>query len=280
MQNPATGAVIYYHIQNKDSVKKLTIEIVDANNKVIRTYYNEKPSMATSNNSSDADPLVQVRTGLNRFVWDLHHANLPTIQNVYIEGSNAGRKVIPGTYTVRVTMNETVATTPVKVNADPRINATSADYEAQDKLSKLTSDDVEAIHVSVVQMRKVQSQLNDFAKRAAGNSALDSLAATAKAISKKIKTWEEALIQPKSQSNDDVINFVNKLSANVIFLKGEVDGGGSVPYVTEGQLKRYDELHTEWLGYEKQKNDLLNNDIKNFNEACKKANWNFVGFEN
>jgi hypothetical protein len=177
-------------------------------------------------------------------------------------------------------MNETAATTPVKVNADPRINATSADYEAQDKLSKLTSDDVEAIHVSVVQMRKVQSQLNDFAKRAAGNSALDSLAATAKAISKKIKTWEEALIQPKSQSNDDVINFVNKLSANVIFLKGEVDGGGSVPYVTEGQLKRYDELHAEWLGYEKQKNDLLNNDIKNFNEACKKANWNFVGFEN
>ena len=280
MQNPATGAVIYYHIQNKDSVKKLTIEIVDANNKVIRTYYNEKPAVATSNNSNEADPLIQVRTGLNRFVWDLHHANLPTIQNVYIEGSNSGRKVIPGTYTVRVTMNETVATTPVKVIADPRINATSADYEAQDKLSKLTSDDVEAIHVSVVQMRKVQSQLNDFAKRAAGNSALDSLAATAKAISKKIKTWEEALIQPKSQSNDDVINFVNKLSANVIFLKGEVDGGGSVPYVTEGQLKRYDELHAEWLGYEKQKNDLLNNDIKNFNEACKKANWNFVGFEN
>jgi hypothetical protein len=30
----------------------------------------------------------------------------------------------------------------------------------------------------------------------------------------------------------------------------------------------------------KQKEDLLANEIKNFNEACRKANWNFVGVEN
>ncbi len=280
MVNPASGAVIYYHIQNKDSVKKLTIEIVDAANNVIRSFYNEKPTLVTSNNSKDGDPKVELRNGLNRFVWDLRHSNLPSIENVYIEGSNAGRKVVPGEYTIRLKINEEEQTTKFKVLADPRFNATAAEFEAQDHLSKLASDDVSAIHVSVVQMRKVQDQLNQFTKRAEGNKALDSLSAKAKEINKVIKAWEDNLIQPKSQSNDDVINFINKLSANFIFLKGEIEGSASIPYVTEGQLKRYDELHAEWILLEKQKQDLLANEIKNFNEACRKANWNFVGVEN
>ena len=129
-------------------------------------------------------------------------------------------------------------------------------------------------------MRKVQDQLNQFTKRAEGNKALDSLTAKANEINKVIKAWENDLIQSKSQTNDDVINFINKLSANFIFLKGEIEGSASIPYVTEGQLKRYDELHAEWVKLKKQKEDLLANEIKNFNEACRKANWNFVGVEN
>ena len=280
MVNPASGAVIYYHIQNKDSVKKLSIEVLDAANNIIRTYYSEKSKITTSNNSSESDPKVELRTGLNRFVWDLRYANLPSIDNVYIEGSSAGRKVIPGEYTIRLKINETTQTTKVKILADPRYNAPAADFEAQDQLSKLVSDDVAAIHVSVVQMRKVQEQLNQFVKRAEGNKNLDELSTKAKAINKTIKVWEEELIQSKSQSNDDVINFINKLSANLVFLNGEVQSSASLPYVTEGQLKRYDELHADWKKYEKQKQDLIDNEIKNFNEACRKANWDFVGFEN
>ena len=280
MVNPASGAVVYYHIQNKDSVKKLSIEVVDAANNIIRSFYNEKPSLITSNNSKEGDPKVELRNGLNRFVWDLRYANLPSINNVYIEGSNAGRKVIPGEYTIRLKINEEEQAVKFKVLADPRFNATAAEFEAQDHLSKLTSDDVTAIHVSVVQMRKVQDQLNQFTKRAEGNKALDSLTAKANEINKVIKAWENDLIQSKSQTNDDVINFINKLSANFIFLKGEIEGSASIPYVTEGQLKRYDELHAEWVKLKKQKEDLLANEIKNFNEACRKANWNFVGVEN
>ena len=280
MVNPASGAVVYYHIQNKDSVKKLSIEVLDAANNVVRTYYSEKSKLATSNNSSESDPKVEIRTGLNRFVWDLRYANLPSIDNVYIEGSSAGRKVIPGEYTIRLKINETTQTTKVKILADPRYNAPAADFEAQDQLSKLVSEDVAAIHVSVVQMRKVQEQLNQFVKRAEGNKNLEDLSTKAKAINKTIKVWEEELIQSKSQSNDDVINFINKLSANLVFLNGEVQSSSSLPYVTEGQLKRYDELHADWKKYEKQKQDLIDNEIKNFNEACRKANWDFVGFEN
>ena len=277
--NPATGAVIYYHIQNKDSVKSATIEILNANQKLVRTYYMEKPKGNTSNNQLEADPTIEIRSGLNRFVWDLREVNLPSIENVIIEGSMGGRTVIPGKYEVRLTINGKAETTSFEVLADPRLTASENEYKAQDNLSKLTSDDIEAIHVSVVQMRKIQDQLNQFVNRAEGIAALDSLAAKAKAIVKNIKTWEEQLIQAKSQSNDDVINFVNKLSANIVFVKGEIESANT-PYVTKGQQKRYEELHAEWKKYEAQKQALLAGEIAAFNEACRKANWNFVGFEN
>ncbi|NDD16448.1 MAG: glycosyl hydrolase [Chitinophagia bacterium] len=277
--NPATGAVIYYHIQNKDSVKSATIEILNANQKLVRTYYMEKPKGNTSNNQLEADPKIEIRSGLNRFVWDLRENNLPTIENVIIEGSMGGRAVVPGKYEVRLTINGKAETTAFEVVADPRLTATAGEYAMQDELSKLASDDIEAIHVSVVQMRKIQDQLNQFVNRAEGVATLDSLAAKAKAIVKTIKDWEEQLIQAKAQTNDDVINFVNKLSANIVFVKGEIESTNT-PYVTKGQQKRYEELHAEWKKYEAQKQALLAGEIAAFNEACRKANWNFVGFEN
>ena len=277
--NPALGAVIYYHIQNKDSVKSATLEILDANQKLVRTYYMEKPKANTSNNQLEADPKIEIRSGLNRFVWDLRENNLPTIENVIIEGSMGGRAVVPGKYEVRLTINGKAETAAFEVLADPRLNNSAAEYTAQDVLSKLASDDIEAIHVSVVQMRKIQDQLNEFVTRAEGVATLDSLAAKAKAIVKTIKEWEEQLIQAKAQANDDVINFVNKLSANIVFVKGEIESANT-PYVTKGQQKRYEELHAEWKKYEAQKQALLAGEIAAFNEACRKANWNFVGFEN
>jgi hypothetical protein len=75
-----------------------------------------------------------------------------------------------------------------------------------------------------------------------------------------------ALIQSKSESNDDVINFVNKLSANYIFLRGELDT--NTPHLTAGQLLRYQELHKEWNTYKTQYDAILKR-IKALNEACK-----------
>jgi hypothetical protein len=88
-----------------------------------------------------------------------------------------------------------------------------------------------------------------------------------KAVVKKIGELEEKLIQPKSQSYDDVINFVNKLSANIIFVHGEVNS--NVPYVTAGEKARYAELHAEWLVYQKEMELLLTKDIAELNARCR-----------
>ena len=274
--NPATGAVIYFHLQNKDSAKNLTLEILDAKGQSIRKFYAEKPKTTTSNNSSDGDPKIEIRTGLNRFVWDLHYPDMPSIANVFIEGSNSGRKVIPGTYQVKLTVNEKSYTSNFELLPDPRLQVNIAEYTSQDSLSKAISDDVTDIHVSVVKMRKISEQLQQFTERAANIDSMKSLIKQADTIKKSIQEWEEKLIQPKSQSNDDVINFENKLSANLIFVKGELDGT-SFPTVTQGERLRFAELHKEWLVYKAQMEGLLQNPIRSFNIALRNQNWEYIG---
>ena len=85
-------------------------------------------------------------------------------------------------------------------------------------------------------------------------------------IIEKIHAWENKLIQPKSQSYDDVINFVNRLSANIIFVHGEMNN--NVPYVTAGAIARHEELHEEWLVYKNEMDTLLKKDIVAFNALC------------
>jgi hypothetical protein len=262
--NPATGAVLYYQLP--DSVKSLTIEIKDQNGEVVRSFSN-KPKSSNSNNSFRNEPVLTVKKGLNRFAWNLRRQGMPTIDNVYIEGSYAGRKIVPGTYTVTLKADGVEQSTSLIVKADPRINTSAAEFSAQDELLAKLEKDVTDIHVAVTRMRGLTKQIKEMVKLVEQDNSKSEVVTMSNNIVKKITAWEEKLIQPKSQSYDDVINFVNKLSANVIFVHGELNG--NVPYVTAGQKARYAELHAEWLIYQKELDELLNKDIAELNARCK-----------
>jgi len=262
--NPATGAVMYYQLP--DSVKSLTIEIKNQNGEVVRTFSN-KPKSSNSNNSFKNEPVLTVKKGLNRFAWNLRRQGMPTIDNVYIEGSYAGRKIVPGTYTVTLTADGAQQSTTLVLKADPRINASAADFAAQDELLEKLEQDVTDIHVAVTRMRGLSKQIKDLVKLVEQDNSKSEVVSMGNDIVKKMSVWEEKLIQPKSQAYDDVINFVNKLSANIIFVHGELNG--TVPYVTAGQKARYAELHSEWLIYKKEMEDLLSKDVAELNAKCK-----------
>ncbi len=262
--NPATGAVLYYQLP--DSVKSLTIEIKNQHGEIVRSF-NNKPKTAKSNNSFRNEPVLSAKKGLNRFAWNLRGQGMPTIDNVYIEGSYAGRKIVPGNYTVTLKADGVEQSTPLVVKADPRINASSADYAAQDELLAKLEKDVTDIHVAVTRMRGLTKQIKEMVKLIESDNTKSEVVTMSNDIVKKVAIWEEKLIQPKSQSYDDVINFVNKLSANIIFVHGEVNS--NIPYVTAGQLARYQELHAEWLIYQKEMEELLNKDVAALNARCK-----------
>ena len=177
--------------------------------------------------------MLSTKKGLNRFAWNLRGQGMPTIDNVYIEGSYSGRKIVPGTYTVLLKVDGVELSTTLQLHADPRTNSTAADYAAQDELLAKLEKDVTDIHVAVTRMRGLTKQINDMVKLVENDNSKSEMVTLSKSLIKKISEWEGKLIQPKSQSYDDVINFVNKLSANIIFVHGEVNS--TIPYVTAGQ---------------------------------------------
>jgi photosystem II stability/assembly factor-like uncharacterized protein len=266
--NPSTGAVMYYHLPDRaDSIKEIKIEIKNSQGELVRMFRGTAAEKKSLINLAEGDPLLSKRKGLNRFVWDLRRQDMPMIDGVYIEGSYTAGKVSPGMYTVALTVDSMVSSAQFLIQPDPRVHASVTDYAMHDDFLKKLENEVTDIHVSVIRMRNLSAQIKSMAKLAEKDTASQPIIQLAQALGERITHWEEKLIQPKSQSYDDVINFVNKLSANIIFIHGEANT--NLPYFTEGQEARYEELHAEWMLHKKEMNEILQKDLVSFNVLCK-----------
>ncbi|MEY3368045.1 MAG: hypothetical protein RI973_1200, partial [Bacteroidota bacterium] len=113
--NPATGAVIYYHLPEDTLKQALSLEVLDARGRLIRSFSSQRDSTFRSyDGGPPAEPVLSTNKGLNRFVWDLRHATAPGVPDVYIESSYRGHKVPPGTYTLRLTRGDQQTSTVVE----------------------------------------------------------------------------------------------------------------------------------------------------------------------
>jgi len=267
--NPATGVVMYYQLpEGRDSGKKLTLEILDEGGHLVRRYSTKGDSTLVSfEGGPSPDVTMTDRVGLNRMVWDMRYPTVPGVPTVFIEGSYEGRKAAPGVYRARLTYDTSVRTATFRVLADPRIAATAADYAEQQEWQARVEDGIRDIHGSVLRLRKVRRQISEVAELLGSRPDMKEVVDSGRKINARLLKWEEELVQNKAQSNDDIINFINKLSADYIFLKGEMDA--NVPYVTQGQKTRYAELDVQWKVLRAQMNGLLEKDVKGFNALCR-----------
>lgn len=279
--NPSTGVVLYYYLPEtaskltqdtvgkltQDTAAKLTLDILDEGGNVVR-HYSDKENAAIVHypGGPSPDPVLPVKSGLNRFVWNMRYPTLPGVPTVFIEGEYDGRKAAPGNYTARWQYAAQVSTVSFKILADPRIAATKADYAEQQEWMAKTENGIREIHESVLRLRKIRKQINEVVELLADRPEMREVVDSGKKINAKLLSWEEVLVQNKAQSNDDVINFVNKLSADYIFLKGEMDA--NIPYITQGQKDRYAELDVLWQTQKSRMNALLENEVAGFNALC------------
>jgi photosystem II stability/assembly factor-like uncharacterized protein len=268
--NPPTGVSIYYLVPAKPDSIKLTLDIVDDKGQLVRSY-STRPDKKFIKfpGGPDEESLLPNKPGLNRFVWDMRYETLPGVPNVFIEGSYRGRKVAPGKFTARLKTDKEEKTTVINILPDPRINATASEYVQQQQTHAEVDNKIKEIHNAVNQMRVVRNQVNELIDLLVDTIKYKPVIEAGKKLVKKITTWEEKLVQPKAQSNDDIINFVNMLSADYIFLKGEMDV--NIPAVTNGQQQRLAELNAQWLPIRNEYTDLQNQ-VADFNALCRSLN--------
>jgi len=118
--NPSYGALVTYYLKDKpDEKTTFKIQVLGEGGKVIQEL--QKPAK---------------EKGLNRVAWDLRYSGAeqrrpPTEEETAFGGGPRGPQVLPGTYTVRVTVGEKTYEQPVEVQLDPTLTISPDDLRVQ-----------------------------------------------------------------------------------------------------------------------------------------------------
>jgi hypothetical protein len=86
----------------------------------------------------------------------------------------------------------------------------------------------------------------------------------AEALVKKMKAWDEEMVQRRSRAYDDVENFTNKFTANYLFVINQTES--DMPRVNMGSIDQDEKLGTQWLSLKGRYDDLLAKDIPSLNK--------------
>ena len=124
-ENPPLGAYLDYYLKTAVSTP-VTLDIYDALGNQVRHFSSATPPqkvhlskiVSTPDWITLPTPLV-TGAGMHRFVWNLRYA-LPRALR-HGNGSGGGLWVVPGKYTVKLTLNGKTYSQPLTVREDPRV---------------------------------------------------------------------------------------------------------------------------------------------------------------
>jgi hypothetical protein len=270
-RNPANGVLLDYYLKEKADTVKVTLEILDASGKVLRSYTNKKDeSFKPYAGGPPAKQTIPAEAGLNRFAWDFRTEALSGVQGVYVYGDYSGYRVAPGKYKARITHKGQSSETDLEIIADPKVTATAADWAAQQEFLKQSGEQFEEVHKNVNKMRQVKKQIETYNESLKDNADAKDIVNTGKELIKKIEKWEGNLIEPRSKNFQDVINFPNKLNSEFLQLRGVADQHD--PRLTKGVQDRARDVQADWAKYKQQMQILINSDIGNYNKMFKDKN--------
>jgi photosystem II stability/assembly factor-like uncharacterized protein len=263
--NPKSGVTFDYYLDKEADSLDLKLEVL-YNGKTIRTITNQKPKDFKSWPGGPSKPQVlPSKKGYNRFTWDFRKDNLPSVDKVFVYGNYKGSRVGPGKYTLKLTMDALASETETTILPNPKVEATLADFEEQQGVLNQIESTIKSIHESVNQMRSARLQLKGYAKLLKGREEVNVLVKKGDSLIDRIDTWEENLIQPKQKTFQDVINFNNKLSAQLMHLKGYVDT--AEPKVTQGAQERLKDLMAEWRIFENERSAIVKDEMEDYNKT-------------
>jgi photosystem II stability/assembly factor-like uncharacterized protein len=251
------GALLHWWLAEEPE-DELRLEVLDAAGELVRAFTSEVDE------DDDAEPLP-AEAGLNRFAWDLFTEELDIVDDAVMSlGYDGGSWVLPGTYTVRLTVGDAAREVPLHVELDPRLllTVTPDDLRANDALVQRLRERIHAITAAVRTIRSVRGQLDDLAARAEAAGVEADLSAEAEPLVLALTAVEEDLMQTRNEASNDALNFPPKLDNQLVYLYGHVVE--SIGRPTEGAYRRADDLEVELATHLARLDDLLAVDLAGF----------------
>ena len=275
--NPDNGANLYYYI--KDEVEgPLSIDILDASGAVIRSYSSEEGDFERCRlRNTDARRPLDFKyptheQGLNKWNWDLRQENMPCLDKVPLyAGGFGGPRVVPGTYTVKVTMGDTSQQASFAVHADPRVQA--SDEEIATLEARVGEVNVLLRHVlaTLEAARKSRSQIQTLMADYPDAELLHK--AGSRAIT-AIDGWEDQITQKNHGTLEDEDGWPTMLDGQIHHVLDVMDGSG--PPVSAGALERLADLKASWSTLEAELQRVTREDIEPINQWARDSGIQYV----
>jgi photosystem II stability/assembly factor-like uncharacterized protein len=211
-ENPARGASIYYQLDGAPQ-GEVTIDILDARGTLVTTLSSKaiEPIGATERAEDEQEVLKQrlasKEAGVQRAVWDLSWAGAELIPGAKLDSGYPahGPKALPGTYTVRLTVDGKSSTLPLTVHPDPRVTASQADLEAQLQLALEVRDAITRLTRTVVRLREVRQQLVSRNELIKADPRAEPLVKGSADLARKLDGLEAKLQNPKAEIVYDIL---------------------------------------------------------------------------
>ena len=278
-ENPPNGAMVNYYLK-AESKDEITLDVLDSEGKAVRHYSSKaKNRLEQPPEWPDLEhppELLPTAAGMNRFPWNLRYESPTELPGAFYAGNGPeGPYVMPGTYTLKLTVAGKSQTVPVEVKVDPRVKTTQADLQKRFDLAMRVRADIEVLHTSVNQLRGVRSQLELVKKRLEeeGDEGKPVLAACDE-VEKKIAPVEQELIQVKMQSSEGNLRYPNMLNEQYDSFRATIETADAAP--TQAELAVFDELHGRLEKQVAAWKQIAATDVPAVNDLVRKQNISLV----
>ena len=281
-QNPPYGAIISYYLKSEPK-GDVAIAVLDTGGRPIRQIRT-----------------VPKQAGVNRVAWDLRYDG-PRMPGGGTErapaaaarfGGGGGPFVVPGTYTVKLTVGGKDYTTPAQVQMDPRITVSAADLQAQLDAALTLRDMTSKVNAMVERVDDLLRQLTPLSERlqrgsgrpaSATSDGHDGGEAQTASPSPALTEVNAAIDQLKALRNDRLTRPLQglqyrqypRLLQEISSLLGVVSRTAYKP--TDPEMLRLQELKVETDKMVVQFNEILTKTIAHINEVMAKSPFIVAG---
>jgi photosystem II stability/assembly factor-like uncharacterized protein len=271
--NPPNGAVIDYYLKSKIKLSK-------------KEKKNHAVPVLIKITNADGDEIDTLhgtaKKGINRVIWNLHYKNAvlfneDTVKEKHISYHN-GPEVLPGTYSVSVTVNNQTETKKADVKTDPRLDYNLDAAKAQFKAAMRVHKDISTMNIMLNRIDNIRQQIVNIkksikimGKENSTESKFKSIVKNADEIDLLLKSVKDTIFAtgPQHGVGEDEIHFLTKLH-NWFYNINYVITGDYDTAPNKENLNQLHYLESQLGNYIDKFNNIITEKIDLFNKAALK----------
>ena len=236
-ENHPAGVLLNYFIKEISEDDEVKLEILEMDGSIIESFSNK-----SKENKLDVEP------GGNRFVWNLRYPGFTEFPGMILYASpNRGPKAVPGSYRVRLTVNEIAEETSFDVKKDPRLDVSVDDLQTQFDYLIRVRDKVSLAHQAILDIRDLRKDLDYIKSKLTDRDDATDVLKEMEMLNEKITAIEEDIHMTKNKSYQDPLNYGLKVNNRLAFLMADAQRGDYPP--TDAAYQVEDVLTEELQGY-------------------------------